>query len=345
MSILVASSERTTIAAAQRWRANGPTAADSAPWCCVTDDWAALRERVRDANDIVDIVGERLALRPAGAIHKALCPFHADKNPSLTVDPRRQRYKCWACGEGGDVFSFVQKFDKVTYPEALELLARRGGISLEKVRKKSQGPSRAGMLDVMKWAGDQFHQCLLDTEQAEAARCYLGERKLTGETVRKYTLGYAPAGGEWLVRQAASAGIPADMLEQVGLIARRNDERRGYYDRFRDRVIFPIRDITGRIVGFGGRILPSSPVSAERAPPKYYNSAETAIFSKSENLYGIDAAKQAAAKVGYLAIVEGYTDVLMAHQHGIAQVVATMGTALNERHIKRLKNVAQRVVL
>ncbi len=300
---------------------------------------------MREANDIVDVVGERLALRPAGPIHKGLCPFHDDKHPSLTVDSRRQRYKCWSCGEGGDVFQFVQKFEKITFPEALEVLARRAGISLEKIQKYAQGPSRAGMLDVMRWAAEQFQQCLLDSPQAEAARKYLGERKLTGDTVRKFGLGFAPAGGEWLVQRAASAAIAADMLETVGLIAKRDEERRGYYDRFRDRVIFPIRDVTGRTVGFGGRILPSSPVSADRPPPKYYNSAETALFSKSENLYGIDIAKQAASKAGYLAIVEGYTDVLMAHQHGIGQVVATMGTALNARHIKKLKGVTPRVVL
>lgn len=300
---------------------------------------------MREANDIVDVVGERIALRPAGPIHKAVCPFHDDHNPSLTVDSRRQRYKCWSCGEGGDVFAFVQKFEKITFPEALEVLARRAGISLEKIQKSPQGPSRAGMLDVMRWAAEQFQQCLLDSPQAEAARKYLGERKLTGETVRKFGLGFAPGGGEWLVQRAASAGIAADMLETVGLIAKRDEERRGYYDRFRDRVIFPIRDVTSRVVGFGGRILPSSPVSAERPPPKYYNSADTALFSKSENLYGIDQAKQAAHKAGYLAIVEGYTDVLMAHQHGIAQVVATMGTALNERHIRKLKGVTERVVL
>jgi DNA primase len=310
----------------------------------VTDERAALRERVREANDIVDVVGGYIALRPAGPLHKALCPFHDDHNPSLTVDPRRQRYKCWSCGEGGDVFQFVQKFEKITFPEALEVLARRAGISLEKIQKFSQGPSRAGMLDVMRWAAEQFQQCLLDSPQAEAARKYLGERKLTGETVRNFVLGFAPAGGEWLALKAASAGIAADMLETVGLIAKRN-EGRGYYDRFRDRVIFPIRDVTGRTVGFGGRILPSSPLSADRPPPKYYNSAETALFSKSENLYGIDIAKQAAHKAGYLAIVEGYTDVLMAHQHGIGQVVATMGTALNARHIKKLKGVTPRVVL
>jgi DNA primase len=308
----------------------------------VIDDRAALRERVREANDIVDVVGERLSLRPAGPTFKSLCPFHDDHNPSFNVDPRRQRYKCWSCGKGGDVFSFVQEFEHITFPEAMELLARRAGISLENLQKSPQGPSRAGMLDSMRWAAEQFQQCLLDSPQAETARKYLGERKLSGETVRKFGLGFAPPSGEWLVQKAASAGIPADMLETVGLIAKRN-EGRGFYDRFRDRVIFPIRDVPGRIVGFGGRILPSSPL-AEKAP-KYYNSAETPLFSKSDQLYGIDQAKLSAPKAGYLAIVEGYTDVLMAHQHGIGHVVATMGTALNARHIKKLKHIVSRVVL
>ena len=308
------------------------------------DDWALLRERIREANDIVDVVGSYLALRSAGPNYKALCPFHEDKNPSLNIDPRKQRYKCWACGEGGDVFAFVQKHTHITFPEAMELLAQRAGISLENLQKKSPGPSRAGMLEVMAWAAELFQTHLLDAPQAEQARDYLGERKLSLGTIRKFGLGFAPPLGSWLVQKAAAAKISTDMLETVGLIAKRN-EGGGYYDRFRDRVIFPIRDVTGRIVGFGGRILPSSPVNPERPPPKYYNSAETPLFSKSDQLYGIDQAKQAASKAGYLAIVEGYTDVLMAHQHGIGQVVATMGTALNARHIKKLRHVASRVVL
>jgi DNA primase len=310
----------------------------------VIDDRAALREQVREANDIVDVVASRMTLRPAGPLHKGLCPFHEDHNPSFTVDSRRQRYKCWSCGEGGDVFAFVQKFDKVTFPEALELLALRAGISLEKIQKIPQGPSRAGMVEVMKWAAEQFQKCLLDSPQAEDARDYLGERKLSLETIRKFGLGYAPNSWDWLVKKAAAGKIPADMLETVGLIVK-GKEGKGHYDRFRDRVMFPIRDILGRTVGFGGRVLPSSPVSADRPQAKYINSAETPLFSKSENLYGIEQAKQVAAKAGYLAIVEGYTDVLMAHQHGIGQVVATMGTALNARHIKKLKTVVSRVVL
>ncbi len=310
--------------------------------CAVTEDRAALKQRIKEANDIVDVVGAYVTLRPKGPTFMGLCPFHEDSKPSFDVDPRRQRYRCWACGKHGDVFNFVQEREKVDFREALELLARRAGISLGNLQKNPHEPSRAGMFEVMRWAAELFQQSLLDSPHAEAARKYLGERKLNGETVRKFGLGFAPPLGEWLVQNAANTGKPADLLETVGLIAKRN-EGRGYYDRFRDRVIFPIRDLQGRIVGFGGRILPSSPL-AEKSP-KYYNSSETPIFSKSDQLYGIDMARQSAAKTGYLAIVEGYTDVLMAHQHGIANVVATMGTALNARHIKQLRNVAPRVVL
>jgi len=320
-----------------------PSAASSAPMCPVNDDRATLRERVREASDIVDVVSERINLRPNGPTFKSLCPFHDDHNPSFNVDPRRQRYKCWACGEGGDVFAFVQKFDKVTFPEALELLAHRAGISLENFQKSPQGPSRAGMVEVMTWAAEQFHKCLLDSPQAELARKYLGERKLTGDTVRKFGLGFAPNSWEWLVKNATGAGTSLEMLATVGLIRRKDGG--SYFDLFRDRVMFPIRNVQGQIVGFGGRILPSSPVSADRPQAKYINSAETPLFSKSDQLYGIDQAKQVATKVGYLAIVEGYTDVLMAHQHGIGQAVATMGTALNARHVKKLKNIVSRVVL
>lgn len=310
--------------------------------CAVSEDRDALKQRIKEANDIVDVVSERMDLRRVGPTFKGLCPFHQDKHPSLDVDPRRQRYRCWACGKHGDVFSFVQEMDKVDFREALELLARRAGISLEKTQKIPQGPSKAGMLDVMRWAAEHFQQCLLDSPQAENARKYLGERKLAGDTVRKFGLGYAPDSWEWLVQNAMNAGMSADLLETVGLIAKR-DGGRGYYDRFRDRVIFPIRDILGRTVGFGGRVLPSSP-SADKGP-KYYNSSETPLFSKSDQLYGIDQARPSATKTGYLAIVEGYTDVMMAHQHGVTNVVATMGTALNARHIKTLRSVVQRVVL
>lgn len=308
----------------------------------MADDRAGQVQRVKAANDIVDVVGSYVMLRQTGPTFKGLCPFHEDHRPSFDVDPRRQRYRCWACGKFGDVLSFVQEHEKISFPEALELLARRAGITLEKSRDFPQNPGRAVMLDVMRWASEQFHRCLIDAPEAEAARHYLAERRLSGESVRRFQIGYAPADGQWLTNKARQANLSDEMLEQVGLIAKRQ-EGNGHYDRFRDRVLFPIRDARGQTVGFGGRILPSSPL-AERAP-KYYNSAETTLFSKSENLYGIDEARQAGAQAGYLAVVEGYTDVIMAHQYGIGQVVATMGTALNARHVRQLRRFVPRVVL
>jgi DNA primase len=315
------------------------------PGCPLTDDRVALKQRIKEANDIVDVVGGYIALRPAHGTFKGLCPFHDDQKPSFDVDPRRQRYKCWACGAFGDVIKFVQEFEHVGFREALELLARRAGITLEKFHKNPHEPGRGAMLDVMRWAQEQFQQCLLNAPEAEAARTYLGERRLTGDSVRRFGLGFAPLGGQWLADKAAAAKVSFTLLETLGLIAPR-DEGRGFYDRFRDRIIFPIRDQRGQTVGFGGRILPSSPsLKRESPPPKYYNSAETPLFSKSDQLYGIDLAYGAAAKAGCLAVVEGYTDVMMAHQHGVSHVVATMGTALNGRHVKKIRQVAQRVVL
>jgi DNA primase len=295
---------------------------------------------VKEANDIVDVVGGYVALRPAGATFKGLCPFHDDHRPSFDVDPRRQRYRCWSCGKYGDVLTFVQEHDRISFPEALELLAKRAGITLEQ-SDDPHAQTRVQLLDVVRWATQQYHECFLDSPLAEEARRYLGQRGLTGETVRRYELGFAPRSGDWLVRKAESANIASEVLQEVGLIA--PSDRAGWYDRFRDRVLFPIRNTRGQPVGFGGRILPSSPLASRG--PKYYNSSDTPLFSKSEHLYGLDQARQAADRAGYLAVVEGYTDVLMAHQMGILQVVATMGTALNGRHVRQLRRFAPRVVL
>jgi DNA primase len=310
----------------------------------LAEDRVALVKRVKEANDIVEVVGSYLTLRPAGGTFKALCPFHDDARPSFDVDPRRQRYRCWSCNKYGDVISFVQEHERVDFREALELLARRAGISLEKNGDEQHARTRARMLDVMRWAAEQFQLCLLDGDSpgAEAARLYLGERHLSGEIVRRFGVGYAPLAGDWLVRRAADAKHPVELLEKVGLIGRRS-QGDGWYDRFRDRIMFPIRDVQGRPVGFGGRVLPSSALAARG--PKYYNSSDTLLFKKSELLYGIDEARHAAAKAGYLAVVEGYTDVLMAHQMGVANVVATMGTALNARHVQHLRRFAPRVIL
>ena len=297
----------------------------------MADDRVAL---VKQANDIVDVIGTYVNLRAVGSKFKGLCPFHDDHRPSFDVDPQFQNFICWACGKKGDVITFIQEHERVDFRDALELLARRAGITLEKTADSQQNRGRALMFEVMRWATDQYHQCLLDSPLADAARTYLGERNLSGETVRRFGLGFAPNARDWLLQRAGQDGFADGLLEKVGLVAKRQ-EGNGFYERFRNRVMFPIRDRAGKTVGFGGRILPNDPAADRLA--KYINSCDTELFSKSEQLYGIDQARLPAATVGYLAVVEGYTDVLMAHQAGVAQVVATMGTALNERHVQQIR--------
>jgi DNA primase len=306
----------------------------------LADDRVAL---IKQANDIVDVVGAYVALRPVGQKFKGLCPFHDDHRPSFDVDPRYQSFRCWSCGKHGDVISFIQEHERVDFREALELLARRAGITLEKKAASPQNRGRAFMLDVMRWAADLYHRCLLEATLADGARRYLGERGLLGDTVRRFGLGFAPSNGDWLVQHAANAGIADELLVTVGLIAARK-EGSGHYDFFRERVMFPIRDGRGQTIAFGGRILPNAPAAATTG--KYINSKETPLFTKSDHLYGLDQARLPAAKAGFIAVVEGYMDVLMAHQAGIAQVVAPLGTAVNARHVQNLRRVGvPRVVL
>lgn len=304
-------------------------------------DPVELTKQIKAACDIQDVVSAYLTLVPAGPIFKAICPFHADSRPSLDVDPRRQRYKCWSCGAHGDVFSFVEHMEKVGFREAREILAKKAGIKLDE-QPSPQDQARSRLLGVMRWAAEQYQAFLLDAPEAAAARAYIGSRKLSGKTVRDFGLGFAPLAGDWLLHRAGVDRVPAELLVEVGLLGVRM-EGRGQYDRFRDRVMFPIRDVQGRAIGFGGRIMPESPL-LPRAP-KYYNSTETPLFSKSDVLYGLDLARHAGHAAGYLAVVEGYTDVMMAHQCGVPQVVATMGTALNARHVAQLRRYAPKVVL
>lgn len=308
--------------------------------CNLTKDRAVLTRQVKEASDIVAVIGGFVPLKPAGMRYVGLCPFHNDHRPSFNVDPKWQNYRCWACGKTGDVFTFLQEYEKVSFIEARAMLAQRAGIALD----GDQGPNQERMqqLEAIRWAAELYQNCLLELPIAERARRYLGERKLTGETIRKFGLGFAPGTWDWLVQQAGRSNQPFDVLEKVGLISPRSVDA-GWYDRFRDRVMFPIKDSSGRVIGFGGRILPDAP-NIDREP-KYYNTPESPLFSKSDVIYGLDQARAAAAGVGYLAVVEGYTDVLMAHQFGVPQVVATMGTAMNARHIQQLRRYVQRVIL
>ena len=216
--------------------------------------------------------------------------------------------------------------EKVGFKEARAILASRVGIKLD-VQQSPQDHHRARLLDAMKWAQAKYAYQLLEDESGAEARKYLGERKLSGKTIRDFGLGFSPIEGDWLARLATAERVPSDVLVEVGLTAVR-DGQRGYYDRFRDRVMFPIRDIRGQVVSFGGRIMPNSPFAARG--PKYYNAAETTLFHKSDLLYGLDLARHGGATAGYLAVVEGYTDVMMAHQCGVTAGGATMGTAERE---------------
>ncbi len=309
-------------------------------------DRASLTRQIREANDIVAVIGAVVPLRPSGNghAHLGLCPFHNDHRPSFQVDSKYQNFRCWSCDKKGDVFTFIMEHDRVSFVEARAILARRANIPLE--QNDAESMARMRQLEAIRWAAAKYQECLLESPIGEAARGYLGERKLLGETVRKFGLGFAPIAGDWLVERVPQSSVPIEVFEQVGLLGR-SQSGRGWYDRFRDRVMFPISNAQSQIVGFGGRILPNSTLlqREDRHVPKYYNSAETPLFSKSDQLYGLDLAKHAAATAGYLAVVEGYTDVMMAHQLGIAQVVATMGTALNARHVHQLRRFAQRVVL
>lgn len=302
---------------------------------------AAITAQVKEASDIVAVIGTYLTVLPNGAGFKALCPFHSDSRPSLQIDPKWQNFRCWACDKRGDVFTFIQEMEKVSFPQAVEFLANRAGINLESTE---QSDNRRALLEVMKWAQFTYQQYLLDNPDApsEAARLYLGQRKLSGPTVRQFGLGYAPLSGTFLQDEARRGGKDLELLLEVGLLGR-SKYGSGYYDRFKDRVMFPIRDPRGQTVGFGGRILPNSPLLSRE--PKYYNSQQTPLFNKSEVLYGLDLAHKPGVSEGYLAVVEGYTDVMMAHQHGIGNVVATMGTALNAKHVHQLRRIVSRVVL
>jgi len=299
-----------------------------------------LKERVRDAIDIVDLVGTYLSLRRAGKAMVGLCPWHEDSRPSFQVNPERQTFRCWVCNIGGDVFSFLMKMERLEFREALEQLAQRAGIDLPRGRGGLPTDEKASILAALSWAADRYRDCLRGAPEAKPARDYLATRGLTQQTVDTFRLGYAPPAWDWLLRQASAAGIATSHLAKAGLVVERQD-RSGHYDRFRDRAMFPICDHFSRCVAFGGRVLPGAPPDSA----KYINSPETPLFSKSSMLYGLDTARDAMAKSRRAIVVEGYTDCLAARQAGIHDVVAVLGTALGERHAKLLRRYADRIVL
>ena len=317
--------------------AASPVSSSTAAGSSLHDD---LKERVRDATDIVDLIGSYISLRRGGKAMTGLCPWHEDSRPSLQVNPERQTFRCWVCNIGGDAFTFIMKMEKLEFREALEQLADRAGITITRGRGGLSTDDKAALFKALAWAAERFAACLERSPEARTARDYLAGRGLTPDTIARFELGFAPPAWDWLLRQASAAGISAGHLVKVGLAVERQDQS-GHYDRFRDRVIFPIRDPLGRCVAFGGRVLPGAAPDAA----KYINSPETPLFSKSSMLYGLDTARETMAVSRRAVVVEGYTDCLAARQAGIHDVVAVLGTALGERHAKLLRRYADRIVL
>jgi DNA primase len=306
---------------------------------------ADAKEQVRQATDIVELVGRSIALRRAGRLFKGLCPWHKDTSPSLQVNPDRQTWKCWVCDIGGDAFSFVMKQEGCDFREALMLLAERAGITLAAQRQAKAEPGspddKATLYRCCEWAARQFHEYLLKSEQAAVARQYLAERSISAVSIERFLIGFAPQDYSWLISRARHTPFTPAVLEAAGLVSRYEDSGQ-YRDFFRGRVMFPIRDTQARPVAFGGRILPE--FATERTG-KYVNSRETRLYTKSDTLYALDLAKTHVAGTRQLTVVEGYTDVILCHQEGVHDVVACCGTALTERHIRTLRRFADTIYL
>ncbi len=303
------------------------------------------KELVRQAVDIVDLVGESYELRRQGRNYVCRCPWHDDSRPSLTVNQERQSWRCWVCDIGGDIFSFVMKRDGVDFREALQMLAERAGVNIAPANSR---PVEAGSADdkktlfaAMAWAESQFHRCLLESPDAAAAREYLAERGINPQSIERFRIGFSPDSWDWLKNKAVAKGFSNEVLARVGLV-RESQKGVGWYDFFRGRVMFPIADLQARPIAFGGRVLPQF---AENAGGKYVNSPETPLYAKSRQLYALHLARDAVQKEGQLAVMEGYTDVVMAHQYGLRNVVAVCGTALGEQHLKLIRRMTDSVAL
>lgn len=301
-----------------------------------------FKELVRSHTDIVGLIGEKVALRPeGGGKFKGLCPFHEDSNPSFTVSPDYGSYKCWACNEAGDAFSFVMKTEKLDFRGALELLARRAGLEMPTSGRAQTGPKRDEQIAAMEWANEQFVNALWDGVAGEAARDYFRGRQFSDETLEQWGLGFHPEQWTYLLDRARN-NFSIEVLEAARLV--KKSERSGdWLDQFVGRVMFPIRNDRGQIVAFGGRVLPSG--DGDDRGPKYLNSSESPYFSKQKILYGLDVAKHHLESAGRAIVVEGYTDCITLHQNGITNAVGVLGTALTEHHARLLKRFTGQVVL
>lgn len=300
-------------------------------------------EEIKQRVDIVDLISQYVALKRAGRGFVARCPFHQEKTPSFHVDPQRQSWHCFgACATGGDVISFVEKKENVEFREALRLLAERAGVELDGGRRDRQEDARRARLYDVNEAAAAFFSAALQSEGAARAREYMEQRRIAAAAVDAFQLGFAPSGWDAATVHLRGRGFEAADVVAAGVAI---EGERGVYDRFRGRLMFPIRDDRGRIAGFGGRVLPGDDAPGAQPQPKYLNTPQTPIFDKGAMLYALDRARDAIRQADRAVIVEGYMDAIAAHEHGHANVIASMGTALTERQVALLKRYTKNLVL
>jgi DNA primase len=299
------------------------------------------KSQVLAATNIVELIGKTVSLKKAGRKYLGLCPFHTEKSPSFNVDPVKQFFYCFGCKAAGDVFKFVEKRDNIGFLDALHLLGDAAGID----RPEFGGPARekAGqrkqLLDANSAAGVFFEKLLADQVIGKAARTYLQERGFNEQSIKSFHIGLAVDAWDALLKSPLMKAYPPQTLTAAGLVKTRENGN-GFYDTFRNRLMFPIRDENGRVIAFGGRVMPGSDDKA-----KYLNSPETPLFSKGRCVFGLDLARQKIVESRTVAVVEGYTDVVMAHQYGATNVVSVLGTAMTDGHVQILRRFADRIVL
>ncbi|MGB6606698.1 MAG: DNA primase [Atribacterota bacterium] len=298
-----------------------------------------LLEEIRNRCDIVDIISEYVHLKQAGKSFKGLCPFHGEKTPSFMVSPEKQLFHCFGCGEGGNVFNFLMKYEKISFFEAVKMLAKKSGVSLPVDEEKENFLNRQKerLYKLNNLTANYYRECLFKTNQGKKIINYLKKRGINDTSVEKYKLGYAPSGWDVLTNFLKKKGYSYEELTKARIISKSKIEGK-YIDYFRDRIIFPIFNLSGRVIGFGGRVLDDS-------LPKYINSPETLVYNKGSNLYSLNFAKEDIRKKGYLIIVEGYTDVLITQQYEFNNVAASLGTALTARQIDLIKRFTDMVLI
>jgi DNA primase len=295
----------------------------------------AVLRSIRERADLVEFVGAYVTLKRTGQNAVGLCPFHSEKRPSFTVSASKQLYHCFGCGAGGDLFAFVMQRESLSFPEAVQWLARKTGVPLPSRDRSGVDQRRQALYDIHAAAAEHFRRRLAGRE-GETARRYLEARRLTADSVEAFGLGYAASSWDDLLAALTAKQWTADQIQDAGLAVPR--QQGGRYDRFRHRVMCPIRDVHGQVVAFGGRVL-------DDAQPKYLNSPDTPLFSKGRQLFALDRARQSVAASGTLVVVEGYFDVIAAHQAGFTNVVATLGTALTPAHLETIRRLVTRVCL